>query len=293
MKTSIISSLLLFAAVNVSGQTPADTIADITDASRLVILENASTVSVKIADDAQGDSLTEILTRNVDNTVIKQRYWNSPFNILKDNGQSKFDLCIGGPGIGWVNATGQPDGLGIEMGKSLEISWLNMLSVKYTPWKWGTLSFGIGLDWRNYRISTSAHRMIPTEGDGIGIDSYPEGSTPHGSRLKVFSLGVPVMWTQSMPLRWLDGCYFNFTVGAILNYNGHGSLQTKWTEADGQEAVMKTNHIGQRLFTVDFIGMVKIGWGLQAYVRYSPQTVLRGKNRPQFKPLSTGLVFMF
>ncbi len=212
MKTSIISSLLLFAAVNVSGQTPADTIADITDSSRLVILENASTVSVNIANDAQGDSLTEILTRDIDNTVIKQRYWNSPFKILKDNGKSKFDLCIGGPGIGWVNASGQPDYLGIEMGKSLEISWINMLSVKYTPWQWGTLSFGIGLDWRNYRISTSDHRMISTEGNGIGTDSYPEGSTPQGSRLKVFSLGFPVMWTQGMPLRWLDGSYFNFTV---------------------------------------------------------------------------------
>ncbi|MDE6322874.1 MAG: hypothetical protein K2L85_02000 [Paramuribaculum sp.] len=293
MKTSIISSLFLFAAINASGQTAADTIADITDASRLIITENASNVTVSIANESEGDSLTEILSRNVDNTVIKQRYWNSPLRIINNNDRPKFDLCIGGPGIGWVNAVDQPDGLGLEMGKSLEISWLNMLSIKYDPWKWGTLSFGLGLDWRNYRISTSDHRMITTEDNGIGIDSYPEGATPHGSRLKVFSLGVPIMWTQRMPLRWLDGSYFHITVGAIFNYNAHGSLQTKWTEADGRDAVMKTNHIGQRLFTVDFIGMVKIGWGLNAYVRYSPQTVLRGKNRPQFKPFSTGMVFLF
>ncbi len=181
------------------------------------------------------------------------------------------------------------------MGKSLEISWLNMISVKYSPrvLRHTTFSIGFGFDWRNYRISTGQHRLISTEAGGVTTAPFPEGAAPHGSRLKVFGMGIPVLITQEIPVKWLDGSRGSISVGAVFNYNSHGSLKAEWTDSNGHEATYKTNHIGHRRFTLDLIGIVKVGWGLNLYARYSPQTVLRGAGQPKFRPFSTGLIFMY
>lgn len=273
----------------------ADTIANITDATRLLITESASAVSVEVAKDAAGDSLSVVLNRSLDgDMVIKQKRWRTPFSVNKcGTCHSHWDLVVGGPTIGWVDAVDASPATDIEMGKSLEISWLNALAVSYMPWESSNLSFGFGFTWRNYRISTSATRFIPSDEGGVAFGPYPEGSIGHGSRLKVFSMGIPVIWRQLIPLRGFHGNRMSISVGAVFNYNSHGSMLCKWTESDGRKAVFKTNHIGQRRFSLDIIGAVRIAWGFNVYVRYSPQTVLRGPGQPQFKPFSTGIGWMF
>lgn len=286
-------AVLLLSAFTSKAEKP-DTLVNITDATTLLITESPSGVSVKVAKDSAADSLTEVLNRSLEgDVVVRQKRWHSPFRDDVFSSRSKWDLKIGGPAIGWVNAVGAPDGMDIEMGKSLEISWLNMLAVTYSPWKMSELSIGFGFDWRNYRISTSQTRFITTDAGTIAVDAYPEGTKGHGSRLKVFSMGIPVMWRQWMPWNRLDGTRMSIGVGAVFNYNSHGSLLTKWTEADGRKAEQKTNHIGQRRFTVDLIGTVSVGWGLSLYVRYSPNTVLRGAGQPKFRPFSTGIGYLF
>lgn len=294
----IISTLILATAstASVAAQAPvADTIADITDAKRIVITESPTGINVSVSRKAAGpDSLEVVIDRTLDNAVVKQQRWNSPFRAGNiSGGSSRWDLCVGGPGLGWIDAVGQPDGLGIEMGKSLEISWVNMLAVKYRFSRWSTISLGFGFDWRNYRISTSGSRFMPTPDGTVGIGTYPDNVVARGSRLKVFSMGIPLLYTQSLPLRWIDGSYFSVTVGAVFNYSPHASLLARWELPDGTDVEQKSNHIGHRRFSFDLMGMVKLGWGISAYVRYSPQTVLRGPSQPKFRPLSTGLIFMY
>lgn len=288
-------ALTVTGAVTALAANDADTLAKVEDASQLIITESPAGTAIKITRFQNGDSLTETITRNFDGPVtLNQRRWFSPISTRYPGYSSNWDLCMGGPGLGWTNACGQPDGTGIEMGKSLEISWLNMLSLKYTmPWKNSNISIGFGFDWRNYRISTSDVRFISTENGGITTGLYPEGAKGHGSRLKVFSMGIPVLWGQSIPVRTMDGSHFYMSVGAVFNYNSHGSLLTKWTDADGNEVKEKTNHIGQRRFSMDLIAIVKIGWGLNLYARYSPQTVLRGAGQLKFRPFSTGLILFY
>lgn len=287
------AAMLLFTAFTSKAEKP-DTLINITDATSLLITESPSGVSVKVAKDSAGDSLTEVLNRSLDgDVVVRQKRWHSPFRSDSHSPRSKWDIRMDGPAIGWVNAVGAPDGMDIEMGKSLEISWLNAIAVVYSPWRHSELSVGFGFDWRNYRISTSQTRFVSNGAGGIATDFYPEGTTGHGSRLKVFSMGVPVVWRQWMPWKRLDGSRMCIGVGAVFNYNSHGSLLTKWTEADGRKAEQKSNHIGQRRFTVDLLGTVSIGWGLTLYVRYSPNTVLRGAGQPDFRPFSTGIGYMF
>lgn len=295
LAAALLLTLVTAASAAATPEQP-DTLFNITDAGKLLITESPEGVSVKvIKPEAEGDTVTEILTRSFDEpTTVNLRRWTTPLSASKGHGMSRWEFCIGGPGIGWTSAQGQPDGLGVEMSKSLEISWLNALSLRYSmPWKWSTLSIGLGFDWRNYRISTSGVRFTPDGYGRTGYGPYPEGVTPHGSRLKVFSIGIPVLWTQGVPVKWLDGAPFDFSVGAVFNYNSHASLLTKWTEPDGRKAEQKSNHIGHRRFSIDLIALLKIGWGLNAYVRYSPQTVLRGAGQPKFRPLSAGLIFLY
>ncbi len=292
-------NILLIAAILLSGHEASagnrpDTISNVHNASRLVITESPSGAAIKITRNENGDSISELISRSFDGPVtLEQRKWHSTIGH-EISPTSNWDLCFGGPGIGWISSVGQPDGTGLEMGKSLEVSWLNMFSLNYTlPSKNSKISIGFGFDWRNYRISTGATRFVTTDDGGVAIAPYPEGVTAHGSRLKVFSMGVPVLWGQAFPLRTIDGSKFFMSAGAVLNYSSHGSLLTEWTDADGNKVKMKSNHIGHRRFSVDFIALAKIGWGLNLYVRYSPQTVLKGANQPHFRPFSTGLILYY
>ncbi|MCM1400691.1 MAG: hypothetical protein NC189_01610 [Bacteroides sp.] len=292
MKKAIITSLLFVpAALYAMPAQQADTLVNISNASSVTVTESPSEMNVWIQRAEESDTITDVFSVKLENATVRQRQWANPLKAIT-GGSSKWDVVLSGPSVGWVNAVGQPAGLGIEMGKSMEISWLNMLAVVYKL-KHSELSVGFGFDWRNYRISTGVHRFAGTPEGGVCVEPYPEGSTPHGSRLKVFSMGIPVLWRQILPFNTLDGHRFSITAGVVLNYNSHGSMLAKWTTADGRDAEYRTNHIGQRRFTIDFLGIIHLGWGINAYVRYSPNTVLRGTGQPRFRPLSTGLLFAF
>lgn len=293
MKKISFIAALFFAAGAAFAQERPDTILSVTNPSSVTVTETPEGFGVSVTTvNSEGESRSEY-SESFDYPVrVDARRWRSHLS-LTPSGRSHWEVTMGGPGIGWVNACGQPDGLGIEMGKSLEISWLNALSVSYTlPWRSSRISLGIGFDWRNYRISTGATRFIPTENGGVTFGEYPEGVNPKGSRLKVFSFGVPLVWHQRLPFRIFgDRCYVG--LGAIFNYNSHASMKTKWELPDGSKAEQNINHIGQRRFTVDFIGTVRIWSGINLYVRYSPQSVLRGPGQPRFTPLSSGIILFY
>lgn len=295
-KIFLAGSVLLLSVMSseASNKEQVDTLANVTDVTKLVITESATGVSVKTAHDEAGDSLTEILSRSLDgDVVVSQRRWSAPIMGERHKKIQRWDVFVGGPSIGWVNAVGAPNDVDIEMGKSLEISWLSMFGVLYRPNRYSELTISFGIDWRNYRISTSKTRFLPNQSGGVDVAPYPAGVIGKGSRLKVFGMGIPVMWKQYMPLRGLDGSRMSISAGVVLNYNSHGSLLTKWIDEEGRKAEQKSNHIGHRRFTFDLMAAISPGWDLNLYVRYCPQTVLRGAGQPEFRSFSTGIGYMF
>lgn len=290
--TAIILSVAC-CSVSVGAQERPDTVMSVTNPSSVTITENPEGFAVSVLtsgpDGESRSEYSEAFDKPVRIEAVRQR---ASLTIASSDDNS-WDFTLGGPGIGLVNACGQPDGMGIEMGKSFEISWLNAIAVSYRmPWSTSRLSLGIGIDWRNYRISTSATRFIPVEGGGVGIGQYPEGVEAHGSRLKVFGIGMPLIWHQTLPFNIFgDKCLFG--LGMVFNYNPHASMLTKWTTADGMKAKQSTDNIGHRRFTVDLIGLVRVWRSISLYVRYSPQTVLKGAGQPRFRPLSSGVVIYY
>ena len=81
---------------------------------------------------------------------------------------------------------------------------------------------------------------------------------------------------------------FSFSVGAIVNFNTHASLKTRY-KLEGQEYKLTDNNIHQTPVTVDLqasISYKSVGF----YVKYSPCKVLDTAYGPEFTALSVGLV---
>lgn len=293
MKHILFFAMFIPTAVMANDYERPDTVMSVTNPASVSITESPEGFSVSVVSaTAAGDTCSGYSESFEAPVRVEAHRTRSPLSycMSRDN---RWDLIVGGPGIGWVNACGQPDGMNAEMGKSLEISWLNVISVRYRlPWHTSTISFGFGFDWRNYRISTGETRFIPTDAGGVALGGYPEGVEPEGSRLKVFSMGVPIVWHQSLPFK-IFGNDFSFGIGAVFNYNSHASLKTKWLMSDGAKAEQTSDHIGHRRFTVDFLATVRVWGGISLYVRYSPNSVLRGAGQPKFTPLSSGIVLFY
>lgn len=268
--------------------TDPDTVLSVNGARNVIIKESPDGFELQI-NGSKGDSLAMVTySESFDSDVtVKSRFWRS---ILKEDRYNvdKWSLRMGGPGIGWTNACGAPDGMGFEMGKSLEISWLNALSVSYDIFSLrSSISVGIGFDWRNYKITTD--RRLTFENGVVGSAPYPEGAVAYDSRLKVFSMGFPVLYRQNLGFKVL-GENAQLSIGAIFNYNGHASIKTRWRDAMGHKSKESYDHVGQRKFSIDYIVMARLCGFVGVYARYSPMTVLQGAGQPEFRPFSTGLI---
>ena len=268
------------------------------------ILHNDDTHKMVITESPSGLKVTSVsLTDSVESTVFFKPYDND-VNITSRQGTQRikaldnsiislnperhesnrhwWDVVSGGLAVGLVNPTAQPANFGLQWGKSFELSWLNILAVKYGYRSIG-FSLGIGIDWRNYRMSGGNIRMIPNGEGGVGLAPYPEGSLPKSSRIKVFSLGIPLLYSQRIAKRTY------LQAGAIVNFNTHASLLTKYTSPEGNSISESTNSIHHRRVTVDYFG--SFTWhGIGMYARYSPHNVLLGHGSPRINPLSVGII---
>lgn len=200
----------------------------------------------------------------------------------------QWDFSAGGIMIGFVSAPGHPATMPIEQGKSVEIGISHLIGERYQV-GYFSVTLGFGFDWRNYKITTPDYRFSDF-GTHIGTEQYPEGVDPVNSRLKIFTLQFPVLLRQEMPFRFL-GHRQSLTAGVSLNYNSHGSMLTRWRDAEGHMIRTSTKHIGQRRFSYDIIGAIGLSEDFGIYVRYSPLSVLRGREQPSFHSFSTGLIF--
>lgn len=272
---------------------PSDTVMSIGPAQSVVITETASGITVTATESGDGSSSVSTYTRSFPSgTTIRTRQ-HVQMNTLSIGAWDKFDIVSNGLGFGFVNAIGAPRGMDFEMGKSFEFSWLNLLAgrVKFRPWN-TCLSLGFGLDWRNYR-TTSDSRFIPADDGTLQWGAYPEGCQPHSSRVKVFSLCVPLTYTQPLPVHYPWGGRAILTLGTIACFNTHASVKSIWTNPDFNRVEQTTSHIPHRRFSVDFFAALSINSFLSVYTRYSPMDVLKTGCGPSFKSFSTGLMIGF
>lgn len=220
-------------------------------------------------------------------SVEKTRDWDFKVPFSKGGKTKKKysnQIVMGGFGFGLVNAINAPDGMEVDMGSSYEFMIEHLLAWEYSPWRNGSsFSIGFGLDWRNYRM-TGRTRFIK-ENENLVLGSYPEGVDINFSRVKVFSLTIPLMFHQVIYDR------ISFSLGPVINFNTHASLKTRY-KVDGEKHKLTDNNIHQTPVTVDFMGRLcfrSIGF----YVKYSPSNVLKADFGPKFSSMSAGITLFY
>ena len=202
---------------------------------RVTITESDNRLMVEI--DGKKDNPSFRYVREVeispsDVSVTKERSGNWDFNIpfrkrTPEQRHKRNEFVVKDFKIGLSTVQGAPDNMDVSMGSSWEIT-TPTFGWAYYPWNTETsLSIGLACSWRNYRM-TGKHRFVKDAGTDMYIDSYPEGADIQFSRIKVFSWAVPVMFTHETRNK------FSFSLGAIVNFNTHASLKTRY-KLDGQE----------------------------------------------------------
>lgn len=300
MKTAIIKTLLLSATITAgatstfANASEPDTTLTVENVQKVIITEDSkkSTITLVYADSIWSHTVETPANRQSNSRTIGNLLSLSagkPDDFWKDN-----DLIITGPGIGFCVATGQPAGMKVEPGKSIEVNWLYALGYERRVGN-GSLSTGIGFAWRNYRM-TQGQTFVPENGT-VDIGSYPETVTPRYSRLKTFSIQVPILWRQWFLKKKFFGTYPSITFGPVLNFNTYGSLKNGWVDENGAKQELFYKNIGQKKFTVDLFMSLRFFELGSFYVRYSPFDVLEkpygqtAAMTPKFKSLSAGFLF--
>lgn len=294
MKKNLCMLLLALTGLTATAAESNDTIlADVDNPRRVIVSESDSYLNISIQGRGGNPNYKFNYTRSTENLAaslsMKEQASRWDFSILtssrrKSSHFSGKEIHMGGLYFGFVTGTGAPAGVNIDMLSSYEIG-TDLLSLsRILANRNHRIRIGFGLDWRNYRM-TGRTRFVKTENGDIGTGAYPEGADIKFSRLKIFSLTVPVRYTYYINRK------FSVDAAAILCFNTYGSLKTRY-KLEGQKHRDFDKSIHQRPVTVDFqLGANYKGVGL--YVKYSPASVIKKDYGPDFKSLSTGVKLFF
>ncbi|MCR4851989.1 MAG: hypothetical protein K5893_00170 [Prevotella sp.] len=185
-------------------------------------------------------------------------------------------------GVGGCMALNAPDNMDVSMNSSFEIFW-TIAQWNFTPkGTHHTFSMGVGVDWRNYRMSGGSWRFSKPDDDHVDIVPYGVADIrKQFSRIKVFSVQVPLLYGY----RFANN--FGLKAGPVLNLNVHSSLKTSY-KSNGEKFKESINNAHANLFTIDFMGIISNPI-IDFYIKYSPCNVLKTSKAPKFQSLSVGI----
>ncbi len=297
MKKYIALSLfVIVSAIMATGQTPGDTILSVRNANTVIVSEGPQGIKVTVKGNEADPEYVSTFEEKYQSgdAIVKSKQWINYLPWGKGNSwEEKFfkhdDITVGGLCVGFVKGLDAPAGLGLEMGKSFEISLLNMLAWRHRLSRRSYLSVGFGMDWRTYRNSKGTAQFVLNDEGKVTYGQFPDGVRAEGSQLKIVRAGFPVMWEQYL---WKG---FSVSAGVVLNMTTHASIKSKWVNEAGNKVEQYNGDLNTRFFTVDVIGMVRFCPWLGVYARWTPQSALRSASgvSPSFSTLSTGLVTLF
>ena len=172
-----------------------------------------------------------------------------------------------------------------SVGSSWEIMWTIAEIEKYGYGKHNGFSIGFGVNWRNFRIDGRS-KFVKLDDGTITEEGLPAGYDNEFSRIKVFSLTIPVMWkyrTKSVTLG----------LGPVLNINTYANIKNRYWDAEGEKHKQIFKKIHQRPITVDIMAEVSFHNWFSIYGKFSPMTILNSTyaNDVNFQPVSFGIYF--
>ena len=172
-----------------------------------------------------------------------------------------------------------------SVGSSWEIMWTIAEIEKYGYGKHNGFSIGFGVNWRNFRIDGRS-KFVKLDDGTIIEEGLPAGYDNDFSRIKVFSLTIPVMWKYRTK-------QVTFGLGPVFNINTYASIKNRYWDADGEKHKQIFKKIHQRPITVDIMAEVSFHNWFSIYGKFSPMTIFNSTyaNDVNFQPVSFGIYF--
>ena len=143
------------------------------------------------------------------------------------------------------------------------------------------LSLGLGLDWKNYRMTDDMLFTKAPDGN-VTVEKFPLEYEPKFSRIKVFALTATLRYEHDF------GHGFAIGFGPVVNFNTYASIKTRY-KLLGDKVMHMEKNIRQRPITIDWMANMRIA-DVPFYVKYSNDNVLKDGG-VKFHSLSFGLYF--
>ena len=144
-----------------------------------------------------------------------------------------------------------------------------------------TFSWGPGFTWRNFAL-TGSNLMWKDDTDGsIGIGGYLDGATPKVSKLRVFSINIPMLYSCDIS----NG--LGFTVGPVVSFNAGSSIVNKYI-MNGEKMKDKYKNVHCNIVTVDAMVQLHLKH-FSLYAKYSPMNLMDKNYWPEFQTWTVGI----
>ena len=203
--------------------------------------------------------------------------------LRKKKDEKETTYFEGDLGVGIGVPTNAPEGYGFAAFKSGEI--FLGLRYCYTPKNaLQTYSVGLWFDWRQYGLSTNK-MFVKDQYNVVSLENYPEKASSRSSKINIFSLSVPFMFTQKFGQK--SKC--KLMLGPVVNFNVYGRINNSYEMGD-VETSDRIKGLEYRPVTIDLMAAFQYK-GIGAYFKYSPMSVLKTDKGPQFRSLTFGLYF--
>ena len=172
-----------------------------------------------------------------------------------------------------------------SVGSSWEIMWTIAEIERYGYGKHHGFSIGFGIDWRNFRMDGRS-QFVKLDDGTITEKDLPAGYDNDFSRIKVFSLAIPVMWKYRTKK-------VTFGLGPVININTYASIKNRYWDANGAKQYELFKKIHQRPVTIDIMAELNIHNWFGIYGKFSPMTILNSTYAKDinFQPVSFGIYF--
>ncbi|MBD5247017.1 MAG: hypothetical protein HDS54_02470 [Barnesiella sp.] len=258
-----------------------DTLVVVNNANRVTInrTPTANTIIITGSKDDE-DFYYSYTAERVDSAAVAARSeeeWGLSLPFLHDEKRSKSKIVWGGnTQIGICMPLDGPAGLD----QSVDLAIGKLVGVSYRPWSKGP-EFSVGVGLFAQKFALHGNSMFALDGKSLVIVPLPADARDSHVRLFNFGFQLPVSFKQQI---YRD---FSVSAGVAMKLNTYTTASNKYT-IDHRSYETPLRGLQQRILTYDVFACIGLE-DIALYCRYSPVSLFKSGNGPQFDVLSFGI----
>lgn len=287
---SIFAVCALFMAASMSASESTDTIS--VKNTEVTIVETPTGISLSLKGSGDNPDYAYTYTADYsDKAAVTVKTENNisfdlPFMKCKNESSYKkgpsVNFATGFVYLGFAGGLDIPSGYGVDMGRSLDFGWLNVLALEFkTGRNAPVFSIGGGFGFRRL-VDKNGRMYVMTPDKTIGSVEFPEDSHDRSSVLYGFDLHFPLCITQPLGGDW------KILAGASLDVNTHSSISHRYMIGE-EYHYYKWGDVPTRAIGYSVVGALSYD-EVGIFCKWSPKGMVKEGFGPQTSTLSVGLV---